>query len=288
MALGGIGKFLQEVHAKWSREQLLAHGAALAYYTIFSLAPLLVLVIAVAGLVLGRAAVQGQVVGQIEGFVGTDAARLVEGMLAAVSSPRSGVVATAIGTGTMLLGASGVLGQLQATLNQIWGAARTAGGGLGSLARRRLASLALILAIGLLLLGSMLLTAALAAVQGRLARHLPALTAALPVLNLLLSLALSAALFALVFKVLPDVRVPWRDVWLGGVVTALLFAVGKTLIGLYLGRAGVTSIYGAASSLVLILLWVYYSAQILLVGAAVTEVFSRRYGSRRTAHAGGP
>ena len=273
--------FLREVYDEWCKDNALSHGAALAYYALFSMAPLLMLIIAITGFVLGRAAAQGQLFGHIEGVIGPDGARTVEGMIASVSAPKSGLIASAVSLLTILFGASGVFGQLRTSLNQIWEVTPTDGGGVRGAARQRLASFAIIFGIGGLLLASLVLTAALAAVHGLLARHLPVLGELLPTLNFLLSLLLTTTLFAMIYKVLPDTEMAWRDVWLGAAATALLFTAGKTLIGLYLGRAGVTSIYGAAGSLVLVLLWVYYCAQIFFVGAEFTEVYSRWYGSRR-------
>jgi membrane protein len=274
---------LREVYAKWQRDNALSLGAALAYYTIFSIAPLLVLVIAIAGLVFGQAAAQGEIVAQIGGLVGPSGAQTIEDMVARASRPAAGVLATLASLGTMALGASGVFGQLQQALNRIWDVQAPRRAGWRGHVARRAAAFGMILGIGFLLLASLVLSAALAALHGLIARHLPVLARLLPPLELALSFGVVTALFAMTFKLLPDVEMPWRDVWLGAAVTALLFTVGKTLIALYLGRAGVTSVYGAAGSLVLLLLWVYYSAQILLLGAEFTEVWSRRYGSRRTA-----
>lgn len=269
--------FLRQVYTEWSGHRLLAQGAALAYYATFSMAPLLVLVIAVAGLVFGRAAVQGQIVGQIEGLVGPDAARMIEGMIQRVSTPSGSIAATALSLGTMLLGASGVVAQLQATLNDIFGRA-DAIAGMRGLALRRLSAFGVILGVGLLLLISMVATAVVATVAAIAAEHVPMVTTLLPLMNFAVSFGIASGLFALILKVLPDKRPTWRDAWLGGVVTALLFTIGKTLIGIYLGRAGATSVYGAAGSLVLMLLWVYYSSQILLLGAQITAVHARRSG----------
>ena len=279
--------FLREVLAEWQRDRALMLGAALAYYTLFALAPLLVLVIAVAGLALGRAAAQGEIVAQIEGLMGPDGAKMIEGMIVRASRPASGVVATLVSLGTMLLGASGVFGQLQTALDQIFEAESHSrrGRGVRAAVRQRLAYFGMILGIGFLLLVSLVLSAALAAVHDLLAAHLPIASRVLPPLNFGLSLAVVSGLFALIYKLLPDVELAWRDVWLGSACTAVLFTVGKSLIGIYLGRAGATSVYGAAGSLVLVLLWIYYSAQILLLGAEFTEVYSRRYGSRRPAGA---
>jgi membrane protein len=273
--------FLREVVTEWRKDNALSLGAALAFYTLFSLAPLLVLIIAIVGLVFGRAAAQGEIVASVGGAVGPEAAKVIEGMVASASRPTSGAIATAASLATMLFGASGVFGQLQAALNQIWGVTAGQASGVRALVRRRVASFSLILAIGVLLFLSLVVSAVLAAVNQLLAEHLPVLSALLPSVNFLASLVMITALFALIFKVLPDAPMDWRDVWFGAAVTALLFTLGKTLIALYLGRTGRASVYGAAASLVVLLLWVYYSAQILLVGAEFTEVYSRRYGSRR-------
>ena len=273
--------FLREVVTEWRKDNALSLGAALAFYALFSLAPLLVLIIAIVGLVFGRAAAQGEIVASVGGAVGPEAAKVIEGMIARASRPASGVIATAASLATMLFGASGVFGQLQSSLNQIWGVTGGRARGMRGLVRRRVTSFSLILGIGLLLFLSLVVSAVLAAVHQLLAAHLPVLSALLPRLNLVISFLMITALFALIFKVLPDARMAWRDVWLGAAVTALLFTVGKGLIALYLARTGRASVYGAAASLVVLLLWVYYSAQILLVGAEFTEVYSRRYGSRR-------
>jgi membrane protein len=268
--------FVREVIGKWRRDDALAQGAALAFYMLFSLTPLLVLVIAVAGLALGNDAVQGRVLAQVGEAVGAEAAATVESMIARMSSPGAGVIASLASIATMLLGASGVFGHLQAVLNRIFEAPPPVQGGLRHLARRRLSSFGMVLGIGALLGGSMLLTALLDAFRATIAQHVPALAPALPWLDVGLSIVLSATLFALVFRVLPDVRLAWPEVLLGGVFTAALFAAGKSLIGLYLARTGGTSVFGAAASLVLLLLWVYYSAQILFFGAEVTAVLARR------------
>jgi membrane protein len=278
---GRVVQLLREVVAEWRRDAALGLGAALAYYTLFALAPLLVLVIAIAGLAFGRAAAEGEIVGQMAGVMGPEGAAMIQDMIARASRPTSGIVATVASLATMAVGASGVFGQLQSALNRIFGGTPPRGGGVSGLVRRRLVHFGMIVAIGFLLLVSLVVSAVLAVVQDRLAARLPGLAVALPVLNFALSFAVVTGLFALVFKVLPDVRLDWRDVWLGAACTALLFAIGKGAIGYYLGRAGTTSVYGAAGSLVLVLLWIYYSAQILFLGAEFTDVYSRRYGSRR-------
>lgn len=272
--------FLREVIADWQRDAALTLGAALAYYTLFAMAPLLVLIIAVAGLALGRAAAQGEIVAQITGLMGPEGAKMIEDMIVRASSPASGITATVISIGTMTIGASGVFGQLQSSLNTIFGGVPRYGSGIRGILMQRLLHFGMIIAIGFLLLVSLVLSAVVAALHGYLEAYVPGLAAVLPWLNFGLSFVVVTGLFALIYKVLPDVRLAWRDVWLGAGVTALLFTVGKSVIGFYLGRASTTSVYGAAGSLVLVLLWIYYSAQILFLGAEFTEVYSRRFGSR--------
>ncbi len=281
MVFAPVSAFLREVFQKWSSDNALTLGAALAYYTIFSIAPLLVLVIAVAGLVFGRAAAQGEIVTQIQGMLGPAGAELIESMIQKASEPTSGVIATAISLVTMFFGASGVFGQLQGSLNRIWGADGSRRQGLKGQLQRRAASFSMILVIGFLLLVALALSALISGLHSVIDLYLTVPVQALSLTNLAVSFLIVTVLFAMVFKVLPDARVEWRDVWLGAAVTALLFTIGKSLIGIYLGRAGVASVYGAAGSLVLVLLWVYYSSQILFLGAEFTEVYSRRYGSRQ-------
>jgi membrane protein len=278
-----ISLFLREVYGQWSADRALTHGAALAYYTLFSLAPLLVLVIAVAGLAFGRAAAEGEIVTQMTGLVGADGAQTLQEMIAHVSQPTTGIIATVISLATMFFGASGVVGQLQGSLNQIWEAPprpATRGAVRDALQRRAIA-LGMILAVGFLLLVSLTLSAVLSALHQLVAEHVPLAGQLVPPLNFAFSFLVITALFAMIYKLLPDVRLEWRDVWIGAAVTAILFSIGKSLIGLYLGRAGVTSVYGAAGSLVLVLLWIYYSAQLLFLGAEFTEVYARTFGSRQ-------
>lgn len=283
-----VSAFLREVYSQWSGDHALTHGAALAYYTLFSLAPLLVLVIAIAGLAFGRAAAQGEIVTQLAGLVGPDGARMLEGMIVAASQPTSGIVATVASLATMFFGASGVVGQLQGSLNQIWNAPPPppTSSAVRSALRRRALAFGMILGVGFLLLVSLALTAALSALHVWIGDKLPLFAELLAPANFALSFFAITALFAMIYKLLPDVNLEWRDVWVGAAVTALLFSVGKSLIGIYLGRAGVTSVYGAAGSLVLVLLWIYYSAQLLFVGAEFTEVYARFYGSRRESASG--
>ncbi len=275
--------FLREVYGQWSSDRALTHGAALAYYTLFSLAPLLVLVIAVAGLAFGRAAAEGEIVGQMADLVGENGAQMIQGMIARASAPATGIVAGAASILTMLFGASGVVGQLQSSLNEIWKAPPPAptSSAVRNALRRRAIALGLVLGVGFLLLVSLVVSAGLEALHRFASDRIPLAADVVPPINFAFSFVVITALFAMIYKILPDVRLEWRDVWIGAAVTALLFSLGKSAIGLYLGRAGVTSVYGAAGSLVLVLLWIYYSAQLLFIGAEFTEVYARTYGSRR-------
>jgi membrane protein len=249
-------------------------AAAISFYTVFSLAPLLVIVIAVVGLAFGQEAAQGQVVGQIQGLVGPDAARMIEEMIEGARRPAAGIFATALGLGILLLGAAGVFGQLQEALNRIWDAPSSPQRRLLGLLHDRFLSFAMLLGTGFLLLVSLVVSAALQALGTVFGRWLPSPLILLEGLHLVLSLAVITVLFALIYKILPQVRIQWRDVWVGAALTAGLFVLGKFLIGLYLGRGSFTSAFGAAGSLVVILLWVYYSAQILLFGAEFTHIYA--------------
>jgi membrane protein len=280
VVLTPVTAFLREVVQEWSKDNALTLGAALAYYTIFSMAPLLVLAIAVAGLVFGRAAAQGEIVAQIQGMLGASGAELIESMIERASEPASGMLATVISLATMLFGASGVFGQLQGSLNQIWGAEGARRTGVKGQLQRRAASFSMILVMGFLLLVSLALSALISGLHSFIDEYFTVPSELLSLANVSVSFMIVMAMFAMIFKLLPDARIEWRDVWLGAAVTALLFTLGKSLIGIYLGRAGITSVYGAAGSLVLVLLWVYYSAQLLFLGAEFTEVYSRRFGSR--------
>jgi len=274
-----IFSLLKEAFQEWQDDEALQLGAALAYYTIFSLAPLLLVVIALAGLAFGREAVQGQLVGQLQGLVGREGGAAIQTMVANAGQHGGGVWATIIAFVTILFGATGVFTQLQTSLNHIWNVKPKPGQGIKGLLRARAAAFGMLLGIGFLLLVSLVISTALTAIGTYVAGLLPGAEVVLEVVNFLVSLAVITVLFAMIFRFLPDVKITWRDVWLGAAVTALLFTVGKTLIGLYLGNSSVASVYGAAGSLVILLLWTYYSSQILFFGAELTEVWARRRGS---------
>jgi membrane protein len=259
-------------------------GAALAFYTLFSIAPLLLIVISVAGLVFGEQAARGEIMDQITGMVGADSANAVESLLQGLNRPAIGVMGSLLGLVVMLVGATTVFAELQDAMDRIWRApSRPTGGGLWRVLRSRMLSLGLVLGIGFLLIVSLIASAALAALGKWWDNWFSDVAVLANVLNVAVSFALIATMFAMIYKWIPRVKVAWRDVWVGAALTAALFTVGKTLIGLYIGRSGVASPFGAAASLVVLLLWVYYSAQIFLLGAEFTWVYAHRKGSLKGA-----
>jgi membrane protein len=264
----------------WWNDNASRLGASLSYYTLFSLAPVLVIAIAIAGFVFGAEAARGEIVGQIQGLVGTDGARAVQAMLRGASKRSDGILATVIGLVTLFVGASGVFLELQAALNGIWRVKTKPSAGLFEVARQRLISFGLVVGVGFLLLVSLVVSAALSALQKFLGGYLPGYAVLGEALNVVVSLAVITLLFAMIYKVLPDVELAWRDVWIGGLVTAGLFSIGKLVIGLYLGRSSTASTYGAAASVIVLLLWVYYSSQIVLLGAEFTRAYVDRCGRR--------
>jgi membrane protein len=272
---GGLKQFLLDLRdtaKRFSKVRAPRLAAALAYYTVFSLAPLLVIVIAVAGLIYGGDEARAQLVGQLEQHIGPQATGLVETMIESTAETGSGVFATVIGIAALLVGATTIFVQLKGALNEIWGVAADRSRGVLRQLLIRLRGLGLVLVLGLLLVVSFILQAALNVVMSNFAGVLPGGDWLWYLLNLLLTMALVATVFAGLFKVLPDADLRWRDVWKGAVLAAVLFEIGEVLIGLYLGTSGVRSAYGAAGSLVVLLLWVYYSAQIMLFGATFTRI----------------
>jgi len=276
--LQAIGSLFRETAAHWGRDRASILAAGLAYYAIFSLAPLLVIAIAVAGLVFGEAAAQDQIVDMISGSVGPEVAGTIQLIIKNAGQNNSGVWATALSVGLLLLGASGVFNQLKRALNTIWGIRPEPKNGVIALLKTRALSFSMVLLVGFLLLVSLASRTVMAALDAYLSEWSPQL-AQISRLEFLVSLGMVTLLFAIIFKSLPDASITWRDVLLGAGVTALLFGFGEYLIGFYLSR-GVDSPYGAAGSLVVLLLWIYYSAQILLFGAEFTQVYANKYGSR--------
>ncbi len=276
----GWWALLKDAASNWLTHKDARQGAALAYYSVFSLGPLMVIAIAIAGLVFGQDAVQGEVGSQLKGLLGDTGSQAVQSMLAGASQPQQGIVATVLGIGALLFAAVGVVVQLKDALNTVWEVEAPKGGGIWSFLRTYIASLAGVLAVGFLLLVSLLLTTLLSAGGKYLAPYLP--EAVLQIAGSLASLGVITLLFAMMFKWLPDTPVNWRDVWLGAAITAALFEIGKLLIGLYIGKQALESTYGAAASLVVLLIWIYYSSQIVLMGAELTRVHAKRYGPAKT------
>ena len=257
---------------------IVSRGAALSFYTLFAIAPLFVIVLAIAGFWFGEEAARRELFGQVSGLVGSEGGEAIQALVSAAHKPNTGVWATIFAVVTLFIGATGVFVQLQDALNSIWGVRRMPGRGLHNFIKVRLLSFALVAGIGFLLLVSLVLSAGLAALGKVMVGLLPAQETIWHAINFVISFGVITLLFGLIFKVLPDAKIAWRDVWTGAIITALLFNLGKLLLGLYLGRSGVTSAYGAAGSLVVVLLWVYYSAQILLFGAKFTQIYSNRFG----------
>jgi membrane protein len=274
-----VFELLKATFREWREDKAPRLAAALSYYTVFSMAPLLVLVVAVAGLVFGEQAVQGHIVEELEGSVGREAASLLEQAIAGARRPGAGAMATAVGIVLLLLGASGVFGQLQDALNTVWGVAPAPGRGIKRLLVKRLISYAAVLAVGFVLLVSLVASAAVSATGELVAGYYPRLAPTLGLIDFVASLGVITLLFALLLKYLPDARIPWKQVWVGAGFTALLFVIGKSVIGFYLGRTDPGSAYGVAGALVVILLWVYYSSLIFLFGAEFTQVQARRVGT---------
>jgi len=253
-------------------------GAALAYYTIFSIGPLLLIAVAMAGIFFGQEAAQGQISGELGKIFGAQMAKSLEEMIQAAAKPKSGMVATIVGVITLMLGASGVFGQLKDALNTIWNVEPKKAGGIMGFVKQRFLSMAMVLGIGFLLLITLVFDTVIAAMGPWLERMMGG-EALLQTVQLVLSFAIAVVLFAAIFRILPDLKIAWRDVWFGAVFTAVLFVLGKFGLGLYLGKAAVGSAYGAAGSLVILLVWVYWSAQILFLGAEFTQVYARTFGS---------
>ncbi len=264
---------------EWSHDNASRLAAALSYYTIFSIAPLMVMAIAVSGLVFGERAASNQIFDQIRGLVGDEGAIVIQSMVENVHKSGGGVFATLVGIITVLVGASGAFGQLQSALNTIWQVRPKPGHGVKGFIRIRFLSFSLVLVIGFMLLVTLVISAALAGMGHYFDLVLPIPTVVLQLLNFFISFGVTTLLFTLIYKVLPDVTIKWKDVWIGGAFTALLFSLGRFLIGMYLGRSTFSSAYGAAGSLVIILAWIYYSAQILFFGAEFTKVYATTFGT---------
>ena len=280
--LKALPSLLRETVRQWDTHRVPKMGAALSFYTVFSLAPLAIMVLSLVSLVVERNAARAEIVGQFRNFVGREGAEIMEMILAKTAADSAGLLGTLIGFIVLLVGASGVFGELQDSLNQIWGVSSKRHP-VFILVKERVFSFAMVFVMGFLMLVSFLFSAAIAAAGGWLHSRFPGLDGPWNFGNAVVSLVVIALLFALIYRMVPDARITWRDVWLGAVLASLLFELGKFVLGFYFGRSALASSYGAAGSLIIILVWVFYSAQILFFGAAFTRVYATRFGSHRAA-----
>ena len=271
--------FLKEVFQSWSNSKTPRLGAALAYYTVFAVAPLFIIAIAVAGFWFGEETARKQLFDQVNALVGKEGGQAIQSLVVAANKPKTGTWATVGAAFTLLAAATAVFVELQDALNTIWGVQRKEGGGIKLFIKDRILSFAMILGVGFLLLVSLILNAVLSAFDSFASGSATGSHIFWSIVNFATSLGVVTLLFAMIFKILPDVKITWRNVWMGALVTALLFNLGKFLIGVYLGRSSMVSVYGAAGSLIVILLWVYYSAQILFFGAEFTRIYAEKHGS---------
>jgi membrane protein len=280
MKLRDCWNLLKATGQEWVKDKVPRLGAALAYYTALSIAPLVVIIIAIAGLAYGQRAAQHQLNTQIQEWVGHDAAMAIQAMIKHSRSVAEGVIAGGVGVVMLLLGASGVFSELQDSLNTIWEVQPKPGRGILGMLKDRFLSFAMVLGIGFLLLVSLVITSALSAIGAYIAGLFADIASVLQVVTFFVSVGVILLLFALIFKYLPDAKIAWKDGWMGAGLTALLFVLGKYLLGVYLAHSGIASTYGATGSFVVLLVWVYYSAQILYFGAEFTKVYANKVGSR--------
>ena len=278
--LKGIGGLLKESFRGFSEYKVPKLSASLAYYTVFSLGPLLIVIIFLTSIFLGREAVEGSIYAQIQGFVGDDAAKQIQDIIKNASITGKGTVAAIIGIVTLLIGATSVFGEIQDSVNDIWGLKPKPKQGWLKLIKNRLLSFGIIGSLGFLLLVSLAITAVVEALGKRLEAAFPNVTVVVfYITNLVLTLGVTTLLFAVIFKVLPDARIKWKDVWAGAITTSILFMIGKFAISFYISKSDVGSTYGAAGSLVILLVWIYYSSIILYFGAVFTKAYAKKYGS---------
>lgn len=278
MNLKILWEILREAGMKWVDDKASRLGAALAFYTVFSIAPLLLIAMAVAGFAFGKEAVEGQLFYQVRGMVGDQGADVIQTMIASASKPASGTLATLFGVLMLLVAAAGLFGQLQDAINTVWGVEPKPGRGIWGFIRDRFLSITMVLGCAFLLLVSLVVSAmlaSLATIMGDMKT-----SAVGQGLDFVISFGVVTGLFAMIYKFLPDVKIAWQDVWLGAAITALLFSIGKWLIGLYIGQSGISSAYGPAGSMAVLLIWLYYSSQIFLFGAELTKAYANRFGSK--------
>ncbi len=274
-----VNKTLIESVIAWFDHRAASKGAALAFYTLFSMTPIMVLVIAISGYFFGAQAAQGEIIAQIQGLVGPNGAKAIQALLAAARDPASGIVATLLASVMLLVGATSVFAELKGSLDEMWGLEKSCNSAVSVLIKTRLLSFGLLLVLAFLLLISLVVSAALALLENYAGSSWGGSVPALTMFSSLISFCVIACLFAIINKMLPDAPLLWSDVWIGAVFTAGLFSLGKYAIGLYLGNSGIASSFGAAGSLIALLLWVYYSAQILFLGAEFTRQYALRFGS---------
>jgi len=272
---------IKTAFTSWSDDYAQSMGAALAYYTLFSIAPLLLIVISITGFVFGEEAARGEIAGQLQNLMGEQGALAVQSLVESVNKPTQGITATVIGVVLLLVGATTVFGELQDSLDRIWRAPVRVGSGLWNLIRARLLSFGMIMGIGFLLMVSLVFSAGLSAISKWWGPVFEGWEIVANVVNFIFSFILTTGMFALIYKIMPRVHIRWDEVWIGAAITSVLFTIGKFAIGLYIGRSGVASGYGTAGSLVALLVWVYYSAQIFLMGAEFTWAYSHIFGSRK-------
>jgi membrane protein len=280
MNIKSLFELVKDTFKDWSEDKASRLGAALAYYTIFSIGPLLVIAIAVASIVFGEEAARGQIVGTVGGLVGAEGGKLIEDSIKNANKGGGSIIATAIGIGTLLFGAAGVFGQLKDALNTIWEVKPKPNLGFMHTIKERFFSFSMVLGTGFLLLVSLVVSAAVSALGKLFTTLLPGADFIWQIVNFLVALGVITLMFALLFKFMPDVKIGWKDVWIGSLVSAVLFVVGQFALGFYLGSGAVGSAWGAAGALVIILVWIYYSAQIFFLGAEFTQVYTNKYGSR--------
>ncbi len=279
-----LGKFKTVYHLIYDtidaciNGNIVSEGAALSYYTVFAIAPLFIIALAIAGFAFGEEAARRELFGQVNQLIGKEGGDAIQALVAAANKSKEGAWATWIAGGTLAVAATGVFVQLQNSLNKIWNVQQARGKGLRNFILHRLLSFAMVFGIGFLLLVSLVCSAALAALGNFIGHYISATEILLKTLNFFVSLGIITLLFTMIFKFLPDVKIAWRDVWLGGFITAVLFNVGKFLIGIYIGKSSISSVYGAMGSLVIVLVWVYYSAQILFFGTQFTRIYATRFG----------
>jgi membrane protein len=274
------GELVKKSFKEWSEDKASRLAAAMAYYTIFSIAPLLIITVAIAGWFFDRNVAQDQLIAQFSGLIGQEGAEILQTMLESANKPANNLIASVVGIVTLMFGASGVFNAMQDALNTIWEVIPKPNRGLRGIIKDRTLSFSMVLVIGFLLLVMLVVSTLLSAITSYFSGNIETTAIVMQVINFFVSFAITTIMFAMIFKIVPDVEIAWRNVWLGAVVTSILFSVGRFAIGTYLGNSSVTSAYGAAGSLVVILVWVYYSAQILFLGAEFTQVYTGMYSSR--------